>query len=497
MVHPPPQPQELFLKFDPVKRGSITEPGHAELLATALTVHPITEPRIMQRVHRRILQQRLNSTQQQLRRLRAAADRMVQLMPLSAQPGAMELTSKDDVSPWVLVRRNLVMSEEGSNPAVVLAQTWRNEVQGLAAKAVEHLNAMMDEEEREEGEEEEEEREELVPRQVRNAYWKLDLDAGAIRYVIDFEAVPKSKVADYLEQPKRFKAAFLRWLSPPEVSPVRPVVADTAVNTVIVLSSDQFPQFQNFVKKFEAVLEHSRRVNLVVVVMRATSERWKLSKASPGMDPKTILSLFANKYPLATFKVIDSPDSLSRSHGIALAVQETLPSEILFLADAYLEIDAGFIERCRNLPLRGQQVFFPVPFTRSDPGGFLAANHTLLDGTISSHTGYWLDQSVGVACMYGSDVLSALSEAAPKGMAHAATTRAVFDRAVEKGYQVVRMPDWSLQRTYANRSCDLDLVGERSGQCGEGLENHDSLHLRTQLSHLFFAHKGEGEASKF
>lgn len=448
----------------------------------------------MYRVHHHVLSKLLNDTHVRLHQLEVAADRMAQLLPQSAPAGfdrpaiSQPVTSRDEIVSWALINSDHLMRQEESEPAVKLPEPWRHELSALVTKAVEHLNAR---------EEVEEDEEELVFRKISNAYWRLEPSVG-IHYVVDFEAVRKTEQADYLVAPKQFQVSFLRRLGAPEVSPIQLTPSDAAVNIAVVISNNQFVEFQSFVKRLEAVLEHSKRINLFVVLMKATGEHPKLLKASSVMDPRSILSLYESKYPHATFKVIDSPDSLSRARAIALVIHEMRPSEILFLADVYLDFDASFIERCRNFPLQGQQVFFPIVFARADPRGFSAANSTLLDGTISARSGYWLSRSTSVACMYASDMLAAASsESGEKGVSSTVDIQEVYGAVVRKGYQVVRMPEWTLQREYTARPCDADLNGESTVPCGEEEEGYDSLHLKTQLSHLFFDHEGEEASWRF
>lgn len=496
LTTPTLQPQDLFLKFDPAKQGAITEPRNHRFLAAALTVHPVSEPRQMFRVHHRVLSSLLNATHERLRRLELSADRMAQLLPRSSLPGLVDgaglsppVSSREGIVPWALVNSEQLLRAEEGSPAVKLPESWRRELSALATKAVEHLNAR----------EETEEGEELVFRRISNAYWKLEPSVG-IRYVVDFEAVRRTAQADYLAAPKQFKVSFLRRLGAPEVGPQQLPPSDAAVSIAVALSNNQFAEFQSFVKRLEAVLEHTKRVNLFVVLMKATGERPKALKTSSVMDPRSILSLYESKYPHASFKVIDSPDSLSRARAIALVLHEVRPSEILFLSDVYLDFDASFVERCRSFPLQGQQVFFPILFARADPRGFSAANSSLLDGTVSASAGYWLARSASVACIYASDMLSVASDSAGKGVSGSVDMQEVYGAVMRRGYQVVRMPDWALQRVHTVRPCDADLNGETTERCGEGEEEeegYDRLHLKTQLSRLFFDHEGEHAGWRF
>jgi len=181
----------------------------------------------------------------------------------------------------------------------------------------------------------------------------------------------------------------------------------------------------------EKVLEHDQRINLFVVQMRSAAEKQKLRKITV-MDPKSIISLYETKYTKASFKVLDSPSLLSRAHGTSLVMKELRPSEILFLADLDLEFDVGFVERCRNYPLQGQQVYFPVMFAKINPSVLSYMNHTMLENTISQHSGYWLIHSYSVACVYAADLFATTSQTGFKGIPNEVDTIEVYNSLMEK-----------------------------------------------------------------
>ena len=482
------QPHELFLKFDGGKQGLITEPKNHRILDTALTVYPIADPKLMYLTHQFVVSRILNETQHELQHLKDAIDQMSELLPQSdirPSRGVKQdtIASKDDIVAWKLINHNLLMSDEENNPALTVPMPLKSEFNHLTQKALEHLNSRADEQ--------------YTFKKVVNAYWKVDPLVG-IEYIIDFEAKKAGTESDYTEVPTRYRVTFTRPLNPAEVNPVQTRASDQHVNMAIFLTSDQLEKFQRFMKMLEKVLEHDQRISLLVVQMRSAGEKQKLRQATNTLDPKSIISLYETKYPKASFKVLDSPSLLSRAHGISLVIKESRPNEIIFLADLDLEFDAGFVERCRNYPLQGQQVYFPIMFAKIDPSFLSSMNHTMLETTISQHSGYWLIHSYSVACMYAADLLGSTSQNGFKGIPNEVDTSEVYSSLMEKGYEVFRAMDKGLKRVYnSQRECDLDFNGQEYHPCEAPSDIYSSLYIKTQLSVLLFDHESEHAETKF
>lgn len=439
----------------------------------------------MYHIHQFVTSRLLNETQHELHELKVAVDHMTELLPRSDVRLRSDLesdtsvTSKEDISTWNLINHNLLMSAEENSPSLNVPTVWKNEVNMLIQKALQQLNSRSEDK--------------YVFKKVVNGYWKVDPSVG-IDYTIDFEATKAGEEFELTIPPKRYKVNFLRLLNSLEVSPVQPYSSDQHVNIAVFLTSEYLEQFQGFVKKLEKVLEYDQRIYLWAVQMRSASEIQKPRRATNVMDPKAILSLYESKYPKATFKVIDSPNLLSRAHGISLVIRELRPSEILFLADLDLEFDTGFIERCRNYPLQGQQAYFPIPFAKVDPS---ILSHTMLADTISHHSGYWLVHSYSIACIYAADILATTSLTSFKGIPNEVNTKEVLKGLTESEYEIIRPIDKGLKRAFSQRSCDLDLYGEVFVPCELTGEDYRSLYLRSQLSVLLFDHEGDNSDTKF
>ena len=471
-------------------QGSITEKANAHKLDAALTVFPISDAKMMYNIHQFVVGRALNTSQHEMQSLKWSLDRMTELLPRSDQglqtsygEHEVEMSSTDDIVSWKLVNHDALLSDEENTPTREVPGVWQSELEVMMDTAVQYLNVWADSE--------------YFYKRIVNAYWRVDPMAG-IYYIIDFEA-SKSGNGESAALLDRHRVTFTRSLNPPEVSPPQSLVSSRQhVNIVVCLSSEHTGRLQQFMSRLETVLEHDQRINLVAVQMRSAAERQKPRRTQNVIDAKSILSLYRTKYQSASFTVLDSPALLSRSHGIAVVLRESRPSEMLFLADLDLEFDESFLDRCRSLPLQGQQAYYPVVFSQSSPSVLASLNHSLLEGSVSRHSGHWLVGSYSTACVYAADLLAASTQSELKGIINEVDTLEVYKTLVERGYEIIRGPDKQLKRVYSTeRSCDLDLIGLMHDSCKVKGDSHKPQYLQTQLSALLFDHEGKNSEIKY
>lgn len=486
------QGEEYFLLVDTDVQGSITEKKNAHHLDTALTVYPITDAKMMFNIHQSVVGRRLNATQHEMHSLKWALDRMTELLPpsdrslQSSYKQHVDVITIDDIVSWKLVNRDILLSEEENVPTRNIPGVWRSELGAMMEKAVQYLNV---------GKESRH-----FYKRIVNAYWRVD-PMAAIHYIIDFESSkPSQKEEDKSSlQTSRHRITFTRALNSPEVSPpLSPSSSHQQVTVIVCFTTEHLERLQQFLRRLETALERGQRVHLVAVQMRSATEKQKPRRSQNVVDAKSILSLYKNKYPSSSFVVLESPALLSRSHAIAMVLRDSRPSEVLFLADLDFDFDEGFLDRCRSLPIQGQQVYFPIVFSQANPTLLASLNHTLLEGTVSQHSGHWLVPSYSAACVYAADLLTMSTQSDLKGILNEVDVPEVYRVLMEKGYEVVRAPDKQLKRVYSTgRTCDLDLVGLSHDSCKVKGDSQESEYLQTQLSALLFDHEGEHSENKY
>lgn len=471
---------QAFLKFDG-RKSPIIDPKNKATLHRALTIYPVADTKLMYNIHQLVVSRRLSQSQFFAQELKQMVDQMASFLPHSRNTyghsnGEEAVTSREGISAWQLINHNRLMDMDSDNPARKVPEFWRVELDALTTRIMEYLSSLQDDQQ-------------LVFSRVVNAYFRLHPVLG-MQYIVDFEAKSVATQGDQTSPPLCFSSHLSRSYNPPEVSPIQPQVKHSKrVTVAMVMIGEQEEELQVFMKRLDKVLSRDQRLDLVVVKMRTEKDR--AAKKASDSSLESLLHSYETRYLRASFKLVSSPYLLSRAHGLALVLHEVKPTDILFLSDLYLAFDASFLERCRNIPLQGQQVYYPIPFA-VDTGNRSRDS----PGLVSRSTGHWLVKSHGVSCVYAADVLSS-TPAGGKGIPKEVSTEELYQALLEKEYEVVRSVDSGLWRwTPKNSACDLELVGEEQESC-RTLQDYPFERLSTQLSQMLFNHEGKHSDKKF
>ncbi len=471
-------PQNLFLKFDGSKKGPIIDPKNWRALDQALTVYPVVDPKLMYNIHHYVLSRRLNQSQLSVQELKQSMDTMESFLPqlsLKSDNGG-EIMSVEDTPSWHLINKNVLMSRDYYSPALQVHPVWKREIDMLVKRSMNYLHSLREAEKV------------LVFSRIVNAYWRL-LPLKGMDYIIDFEA--KEEVTSQFH---RFRVSLSRSFVPVEISPVQPQVKESKkVAIVLVMSSEHEELFKDFMKQLSQVLDRDERVELIVVTMKSKQQE-RGNKLDSRLD--SIIHPYEARYLRASFKVLHSPYLLSRSHGLSLALRELRPNDVLFLADIYMEFDAAFLERCRHLPLQGQQVYYPILFAMTGGNVSKTDGAVGVSGHVSSELGHWLMDSYKSSCIYAADVLASIQKAGSKGIPKEVDTGSLYNGLRERGYEIVRSTESGLWRKHSEEgSCLLDFVGDKEVKPDK--ESYEVLRVKTQLSELLFDHEGKHSHNKF
>lgn len=480
-------PHELFVRcYNDAKAGPITEPRYRFIIDRALTIYPVTDPKLMLTIHQLTVADRLNQSQHLLQEIKNSLDQMDDLLPqtnVHAQHNKLETTiSRDNVMAWKLINSNLLMSEEESSPALKISAVWKRETDVLMEKAMEYLTSWDDEAS-------------YSLKRIVNGYYRVDSHTG-IEYIIDFEGKqsPTAETKDDFSLPaKHFRVILSRKFDSLEVDPVRVReigVEQKHITIAVFMTVEHNGKFQSFMESLKKILIEDQRINVIVVKMSSNGER--VLKNSNTTFVRSQISQYGRDFPQASFTVLESPSLLSRDHGIALAIRELRPNDIVFLADIDFEFDGGFLERCRSIPLQGQQVYFPISFSKADPSLLKSKAVSKKKTSISEHTGHWTVPSYHTAtCLYAADILATSQAPGTKGMANSINVKEMYKTLIEKGYEIVKTVDRGLRRVYDGERPCSGMVGEGEGvTCSEhARQNYTELHSRMQLSVALFNHE--------
>ena len=470
--------QGLFLNFDAEKKGSIMDVSNKERLVQAFTVFPVTDPAHVYGIHRYVYDMRLNESLYLLQELKQVEGHMLGLLPQSQSVRNNDSHWKKDS--WQLINQNLLMSTENSNPALPLQQFWKEEIKILTETTMEYLYSK--------------EESSFIFSRTGNIYFKLSPFTG-MEYIFDFEAKAPNE-GKKRANIKHFQVTLSRPLGSLEKSPPMPLGESKRITIFIVAAIKHANLLSNFMKGLENVLKTDQRIDLVIVRMKAKGD-----KSDKVVVLHRIVHSYEAHYLQASFRIIDTSLPLSRARAIGKVLRELRPGDILFLADLSFVFTPSFLERCRNIPVQGQQLFFPIPFSLFHARQQFS-NSTLNKSeekqpknqseafSISAKAGHWLLGSHSACCVHVADLLSAVQRPGKKGIPKEIEIEELYNGVVEKRYEVIKGPDSGLVQEYMeDRTCPLDVIGEAQASC-HGLPDLEQNIKRNGLSELLFDEKG-------
>ncbi|XP_065912336.1 chondroitin sulfate synthase 3-like isoform X2 [Dysidea avara] len=451
-----------------------------EMLEKALVIYPATNAKFKAYFHHYFVLNRLSHAQEELVHHMNVIDFLQDQLPggdsaIHSQSKLLHhdpLTSVDEILTWELITHDTIHSDNRDEAVVPVTGSYKDGIDAAISKAVDYLNK--------------ENSDEYQYRKLVAAYRRVDPLVGT-EYILEFEAATPNGI-------KTHRVILIGVLSSPDVSPLVPFDYKTVVNIVVVTDCDNNAKFENFIKNFEDILLEDTKVSLTVLEMKGTAK----TSAQKKNQLRTfyVVSLLQTKYPNIHIeaKSLDSP--LSRDRAISIIAKNLAPSDLVFLADIDVRFNADFLHRCRNLVSVGQQVYFPILFRRYNPELLSLMNHSELADKISEHSGYWLSQSHGLACIYVADIINSFSQTGAQDVPPLISSELLLSKLFKKGVHVVRSPDKDVWRPYDTRHCEENLHGENQA-CDATEETAENHYVHYQLASLLFNHEHEHAMQKF
>ena len=242
------EPHELFLRYFTAKGGRITEQRYRDILDKALTLYPVSDPKLMFAIHQLIVAERLSQSQYLLQAIKHSLDQISDLLPHinthTKQDASKTIINRDNVMKWKLINSDLLMSEEERSPALRVPAVWTKELSILKENCLEHLTSW-----KEDGKG-------FSLKRILNSYYRVNPHVG-IDYIINFEgrpAVVDKSAGDFSLPAKHFRVSLSRRFDILQVNPVQlraNGVEEIHVTIAVFMTVEytkKFPHFMEMLK---------------------------------------------------------------------------------------------------------------------------------------------------------------------------------------------------------------------------------------------------------
>ncbi|NXU58018.1 CHSS3 synthase, partial [Turnix velox] len=431
--------QQLFHEnYEPNRRGYIQD-LHSSKIHTAITLHPNKRPAYQYRLHNYILSQKISDLRHrtlQLHRESALMSKLSnseiskedELLGVMPSLNTFQPRGRDEVIEWEFLTGKFLYSMMENQPP---RQGLSSVLQAALDDIVMQVMGIINQNSRTRGR--------LVDfKEIQYGYRRVNPLHG-VEYILDLLLLYKRHKGRKFTVPVRRHAYLQQQFSKPffkeeEELDVGSLLGDT--NTDIPSFSFLTNSFKIFSSSFQGIKHNGRQSDKKIHILVPLTGRFDIfvrfmdnfekTCLIPKQNVKLAIILFTSesdedpskhiklveeyriKYPKADMTIIPMAGKFSRGLGLEVASSQFDNSTLLLFCDVDLVFTPGFLQRCRDNTIQGQQVYYPIIFSQYDPkviyGGSPPPNSTFV---FTKRTGFWREYGYGITCIYKSDLLTA------------------------------------------------------------------------------------------
>ncbi|XP_062852899.1 chondroitin sulfate synthase 2 isoform X1 [Trichomycterus rosablanca] len=448
----------------------------------ALSVHPVSSPEQIYRLHRYFAERELQKTYEEIKKLqeeiknisRIAADgKRSALWPVGVQP-PFEPKNRFEVLRWDYFTEEQLFSCTDGAPKCPLSGADRADVADVIQVAVAELSKRYSPA-----------LELTVPRLV-NGYRRFDPTRG-MEYTLDLQLRAETKSGSREMVTRRVH--LVRPLSRVEIIPMPYVTEAMRVHILLPLTcADRSAALEFLERSASNLFEPTENAVLSLLFLYEPGEAQKLGTDDIFADVKAKVSALERRFPNLKVPWISMKTENPGLLRVLDVVSRKHPADTLFLlVTADTMLNSEFLNRCRMNAISGWQVFFPVHFQNYDPQVAYPNQTAPTVPELSREAGHFDRHAFQEACFYNGDYVFARGrmDSEIREDEDLLESLDVYDVFVRySGLHVFRAVEPALCQEYRNRKCDPRLSEDVFHRCLQS--KHESVGSRSQLAMLMF-----------
>ncbi|XP_037136682.1 chondroitin sulfate synthase 2 [Syngnathus acus] len=474
--------QGLHYHHYQLEKNSDPSKEQSEQFRRALTVHPVSDPEEMYRLHRHFTEIELQKTYDEIAKLQAeiknvSADafdgnRSAQ-WPIGINP-PFEPKSRYEVIKWDYFTEDDIYSCIDGSPKCDLHGIDRMDVADVIDVAVKELNEKYNPILH------------LKKQRLINGYRRFDPTRG-MEYTLDLQLEAVTRKGHSRSITKRVH--LVRPLSQVEIIPMPYVTEGTRVHTIIPMTAVDRDYVEQFLKVFAAnAFETSENIILTFLFIYDLVEAQQVNQNDIFASVKTQINLYEHKYPTVKIPWISVKTETPSQIKFMDIISKKHPVDTLFLlASVNTKVNSEFVNRCRMNSINNWQVFFPIHFQDYNPD--VAYHNKPRPATIdllkdSGHFDRW---SFDEACFYNADYMATRTKmvADVQENEDILETLDIYDMFVKySGLHVFRAVEPALHQGYRDLTCNPRLSEDIYHRCVQS--NLEGVGSSSQLAMLLF-----------
>ncbi|KAF3703722.1 Chondroitin sulfate glucuronyltransferase [Channa argus] len=474
-----------YLYFELGKNADPEREDSAEF-KNAFTVHPVSEPNLMYRLHKRFSQIELERTYLQIQQLQMQINNLSDLTPegrtgvhwpIGINPPFQPRT-RFEVINWEYFTEEHIYSCVDSSPKCEIKGADRADVNAVLEIAVERLNELYQPQLR------------FRKRRLLNGYRRFDPTRG-MEYMLDLALEAYTQKGHSQVIAKRVN--LLRPLSAVEIIPMPYVTEATRVQVILPVTAQDQDYVSNFLDMYVTnTLDTHDNVLLTFLFIYDPFDAQRVSQSDVFAGIKAMIGEVEKRYGDVKIPWISVKTEVPSQVKLMDIISKKHPVDTLFfLASVWTEVNSDFLNRCRMNAISNWQVFFPVHFQEYSPAVMYRdqqpsaasssfTSESLRDGHFDRHI---FDE----ACFYNADYMTARTKMAADILDNEELLESmdVYDIFVRySGLHVFRAVEPALIQKYVRRTCNPRFSEDIYHRCV--LSNLEGLGSRSHLAMALF-----------
>ncbi|CAK6967453.1 chondroitin sulfate glucuronyltransferase [Scomber scombrus] len=476
--------QEMTYRYFELGKNADPEREDSAQFKNAFTVHPVSEPNLMYRLHKRFSQIELEWTYLQIQQLQMQISNLSDLTPegkagvtwpVGINPPFKPRT-RFEVINWEYFTEEHIYTCVDSSPKCEMRGADRADVNAVLEIAVERLNERYQPQLR------------FRKRRLLNGYRRFDPTRG-MEYVLDLALEAYTQKGHSQVIAKRVN--LLRPLSAVEIIPMPYVTEATRVQVILPVTAQDQDYVGNFLDMYVMnTLDTHDNVLLTFLFIYDPFDAQRVSQTDVFAGIKAMIGEVEKRYGDVKIPWISVKTEVPSQVKLMDIISKKHPVDTLFfLASVWTEVNADFLNRCRMNAISNWQVFFPVHFQEfnpavvyreQQPSAASSFSESLRDGHFDRHV---FDE----ACFYNADYMTARTKMAADILDNEELLESmdVYDIFVRySGLHVFRAVEPALIQKYVRRSCNPRFSEDIYHRCV--LSNLEGLGSRSHLAMALF-----------
>ncbi|KAI9516663.1 Chondroitin sulfate glucuronyltransferase [Dissostichus eleginoides] len=478
--------QEMTYRYFELGKNADPEREDSIQFKNAFTVHPISEPNLMYRLHKRFSQIELERTYQQIQHLQVQINNLSDLTP-EGKAGVtwpiginapFKPKTRFEVINWEYFTEEHIYSCIDSSPKCEMRGADRADVNAVLEIAVERLNERYQPQLR------------FRKRRLLNGYRRFDPTRG-MEYVLDLALEAYTQKGHSQVIAKRVN--LLRPLSAVEIIPMPYVTEATRVQVILPVTAQDQDFVGNFLDMYVMnTLDTHDNVLLTFLFIYDPFDAQRVSQTDVFAGIKAMIGEVEKRYSDVKIPWISVKTEVPSQVKLMDIISKKHPVDTLFfLASVWTEVNADFLNRCRMNAISNWQIFFPIHFQEYSPAVMYRDQQPSAPSSSfaseSLRDGHFDRQVFDEACFYNADYMTARTKMAADILDNEELLESmdVYDIFVRySGLHVFRAVEPALIQKYVRRACNPRFSEDIYHRCV--LSNLEGLGSRSHLAMAIF-----------